>query len=298
MTYFFRFLDFLKILPRLVRTQRHQKLSNRTNILNQINMLKRLYEVRSNMSVDYRNVELNSYEAKFHSQNGEDGILLELLFRINQITPGLAVNVGSGGETSNTRLLTSSFKFKSLEIDVNMQAIENAKKLDNDWSQSSQMNNIYLNKYIQPNELSKLVFNYFGDLEVDLISIDIDGLDFWFWKNLDIRPKIVCMEYNASYGPTKSLTIPNDPNFERFKYSSNGWHHGASLTALAKLGEQLGYALLGCESNGVNSFFIREDLLNIVGFTKKTPLESFRWHFQRPHVDISSSKLGMKLETI
>jgi hypothetical protein len=298
MTYFFRFLDFLRILPHLVRTQRHQKLLNGTFLINQINMVKRLYEVRSNLSVDYRNPDLNSYETKFHSQNGEDGILLELLYRINQIKPGLAVNVGSGGETSNTRLLTASFNFKSLEIDVNKQAIENARKLDRDWTQSSQINNIYLNKYIHPNELSKIVFTNFGDLEVDVISIDIDGLDFWFWKGLDISPKIVCVEYNASYGPTKSLTIPNDPTFERFKYSSNGWHHGASLTALAKLGEQLGYILIGCESNGVNSFFIRKDLLNLIGFTPKTPLECFRWHFQRPHVDISITKLGMRLETI
>jgi len=96
--------------------------------------------------------------------------------------------------------------------------------------------------------------------EIDLLSIDIDGNDYWVWKAITaIDPRVVVIEYNASLGYEKSLTAKYDPNFNRFKEHPSGCYHGASLAALTTLAKSKGYILVGCDSNGINAFFVRKD---------------------------------------
>lgn len=95
--------------------------------------------------------------------------------------------------------------------------------------------------------------------EIDLLSIDVDGNDYWLWETLDvIEPRVVVIEYNASFGP-RSISVPYDPGFVRFRKHPSGWYHGASLAALAKLGRRKGYDLVGADSRGVNALFVRAD---------------------------------------
>jgi hypothetical protein len=91
----------------------------------------------------------------------------------------------------------------------------------------------------------------------DLLSIDIDGNDFWVWREITARPRVVLIEYNANFPPDESRVIVYDPGFvfENTDYS------GASLLALAKLGERKGYTLVYCESHGVNAFFVANEAL-------------------------------------
>ena len=70
------------------------------------------------------------------------------------------------------------------------------------------------------------------------------------------------IEYNASLGPVKKLSVPYDPDHDPYRRHPRGWHHGASLAALEELGRSRGYALVACDSMGVNAFFLRRDLLN------------------------------------
>ena len=101
--------------------------------------------------------------------------------------------------------------------------------------------------------------------EVDLLSVDIDGIDYWLWQAVEaINPRVVIMEYNASFGQNASVTIPYEKSFYRWdnNYDSNGWYYGASLAALTQLAEEKGYVLLACESTGVNVFFVRKDLVS------------------------------------
>jgi hypothetical protein len=91
---------------------------------------------------------------------------------------------------------------------------------------------------------------------LDLLSIDIDGNDLWVWKEINgIKPRLVIIEYNASFGPDLSVTIPYKSGF-----AIEGAYHGASLRALVKVGRQKGYRFVGCNSTGVNAFFVRNDL--------------------------------------
>lgn len=96
---------------------------------------------------------------------------------------------------------------------------------------------------------------------LDILSIDIDGSDYWIWKAINnINPRIVVIEYNAAFGMNRSVTVPYEPDFDRFKKHKSGYYHGASLKALTKLGKEKGYSFICCDSNGVNAFFIRDGL--------------------------------------
>src|SRR5262249_45012672 len=98
-----------------------------------------------------------------------------------------------------------------------------------------------------------------GDL--GLLSIDIDGNDYWVWEAIrSARPAIVVIEYNYRFGKERAVTIPYDPSFVRSRAGTGILYFGASLKALCLLGRRKGYCFVGCNSHGVNAFFVREDL--------------------------------------
>jgi hypothetical protein len=94
--------------------------------------------------------------------------------------------------------------------------------------------------------------------ELDLLSIDIDGNDYWIWQAISLRPRVVVVEYNATFRPPVSWTIQYN---ESHRWNGSDYH-GASLQALHDLGRSKGYTLVGCSLSGVNAFFVRDDLLN------------------------------------
>jgi hypothetical protein len=88
-----------------------------------------------------------------------------------------------------------------------------------------------------------------------VLSIDVDGNDYWFLEKLiDIKPSIICIEYNASFGP-EPITVPYDHGFDRHQKHPSGWYHWASLAAIAKLCATHGYGLAAVSEAGANAFF-------------------------------------------
>lgn len=96
--------------------------------------------------------------------------------------------------------------------------------------------------------------------EIGILSIDLDGNDYWFWENLiDLRPAILIAEYNSTY-ELRPVTAPYDPKFYYRDYEPP-YYYGASLAALSHLASKNGYSLIEVSSSGVNAFFVRDDLL-------------------------------------
>ena len=71
----------------------------------------------------------------------------------------------------------------------------------------------------------------------DLLSLDIDGNDYWVWMALEYRPRVIVIEYNAHVTAGESKTIVYDPEF-RWRGTD---YFGASLRALKELGDNKGY---------------------------------------------------------
>jgi hypothetical protein len=96
---------------------------------------------------------------------------------------------------------------------------------------------------------------------VGILSVDVDGNDYWFLRRLiALAPAIVVCEFNPVFG-LRPISVPYDEAFERFQKHPSGLYFGASLSALHHLCSQHGYTLMAVSSNGVNAFFVRSDLL-------------------------------------
>jgi hypothetical protein len=106
-----------------------------------------------------------------------------------------------------------------------------------------------------------LVRNAFAS-SLGVLSIDVDGNDYWFLKALiDLKPRLICIEYNSSLG-LDPITVPYDPEFDRQTKHPRGWYHGASLMALAKLCAASGYGLAAVPDGGGNALFTKDGKLD------------------------------------
>lgn len=95
--------------------------------------------------------------------------------------------------------------------------------------------------------------------ELGVLSIDVDGNDYWFLEALlPIRPHVIAVEYNASF-LSAPLTVPYDPGFDRHQKDRSGWYHGASLSALSRLCDRHGFKLVAVAEAGGNAFFVRQE---------------------------------------
>ncbi|TIP25784.1 MAG: hypothetical protein E5X67_23275 [Mesorhizobium sp.] len=94
--------------------------------------------------------------------------------------------------------------------------------------------------------------------ELGVLSVDVDGNDYWFLAELlPMRPAVVVVEYNASFC-LNAITVPYDPSFDRKQKHDSGWYHGASITALTKLCKEHGYKLVAVSAAGGNAFFLSQ----------------------------------------
>lgn len=210
---------------------------------------------------DYKN-RLRQQEFKVSSQNGEDGLILFILSQIGAKTRTF-VEFGFGdGRQCNAANLIRHFGWKGLMMDGNPDSVRSAKAHYAALG-IKEGDGLNIRKcFVTAENINGKLREYGMSGEVDLLSIDIDGNDYWLWKAIDaVSPRLLVIEYNASFGSERSITVLYDPAFDRYKKHPSGWYHGASLKALEKLGREKGYALVGCNSDGVNAFFVRADLL-------------------------------------
>jgi hypothetical protein len=92
---------------------------------------------------------------------------------------------------------------------------------------------------------------------IDLLSLDIDGMDYWIWKAITvIEPQVVVCETHNPVPPDRAVTVPYDPKF----VTSSVDYMGASLAAMCKLGRQKGYRLIGTHRFGFNAFFMKQGI--------------------------------------
>jgi hypothetical protein len=201
-------------------------------------LIRRLFRFGSEGAI----ADISKFEWKVYSEDGEDGILQGILAKLGT-TNKFCVEFGAGdGIGCNTGLLVKNFGWNCLHMDWggNSEAWVKQEKVT-----AENINDLF-NKYGVP-------------AEFDVLSIDIDSNDYWIWKAIQgYSPRIVVIEYNASIPVAESRAVEYDPNLQWD--GSN--YFGASLKAMTDLGKQKGYTLIGCNSKGVNAFFVRNDLVN------------------------------------
>ncbi len=204
--------------------------------------------------------KLQDAEFKVFSQFGEDGIL-QYLIRETAITREESTFVEFGVQNyseSNTRFLLMNDHWRGLIIDGNKEYMNFVRKQDIYWRHDLTA----VDAWIDRDNINQLIgeAGYGGDLGV--LSVDIDGNDYWVWEKIEVvRPIIVIVEWNSVFGVDHAISVPYDRAFQREKahYSNLFW--GASITAFDHLAKRKGYSLLGSNTVGNNLFFVRNDRL-------------------------------------
>jgi hypothetical protein len=187
------------------------------------------------------------------SQNDEDGILLALFDRIGTTNRRFAT-FGSGTNGGNSGMLAHDCGWSGLMVDGSEARIERVR------DRFRQAPVVACASWITRENVNNLLRDNGLTGEIDLLDIDIDGIDYWLWKAIDAAsPRVVVVEYNAAFGFERAVTVPYDPAFDRHKTAEHQYY-GASLRAFERLGQERGYRLVAIEPRGVNAFFVRQDV--------------------------------------
>ena len=205
--------------------------------------------------------DLSCVEYSVFSQWGEDGIINWLIDRVPDI-PQTFVEFGvEDYREANTRLLLHLRNWRGLVIDGSAENVDDICRQDIYWRYELHAKC----SFIDAENINKLILDAGFSGDIGILSIDIDGNDFWVWKAIDVvKPALVVCEYNAVLGDKFQLTVPYRPDFCRNKAHYSNLYFGASLQALIKLGVQKGYRFVGTASSGCNAFFVRDDLAHNV----------------------------------
>jgi hypothetical protein len=176
-------------------------------------------------------------------QSDEGRIIADL----TKDTPRTFVEFGFHPIEFNCAELARNPKWRGLLIDGDRRQVEDARSLLSD---RVRIVEAFLT-------LDNIDFVKSSFTKIGVLSIDVDGNDYWFLKELiDLEPSVICIEYNSSLG-LEPITVPYEATFDRHQKHPLGWYHGASLTALAKLCASRSYGLAAVSSGGVNAFFTK-----------------------------------------
>ena len=202
---------------------------------------------------------LADVEFRGFSQWGEDGIIDWLIERLPGI-PETFIEFGvEDYRESNTRLLLWLRNWRGLVIDGSPSNVEIICRQDISW----RFDLTALCAFIDRNNINELILRGQFEEQVGILSVDIDGNDYWVWEGISVvNPVVVVCEYNAIFGDIHQITVPYQADFIRGKAHNSNLYFGASIKALIGLASKKGYAFVGTNMNGCNAFFVRNDRAN------------------------------------
>lgn len=220
------------------------------------------------------------YGYKVYSQHDEDGIIEEIFRRVGT-TNRTFVEFGAGDGLENCTLYLVLRGWSGAWIDGSAVCYELIQRHLASVIREGRLR--VRHALITAENIEALFRELAVPAEPDFLSIDIDRNDYWVWRAIVAwRPRVVAIEYNASFGPAVSCVVPYDPNAV--------WnltnHFGASLKALEYLGAEKGYTLVGCNLTGVTAFFVRDDLVSdrfATPFTAENHFESATYFLRMPN---------------
>ncbi len=240
----------------------------------EVHRLQHLTAERLRQRVRESGVLPNLRDAEFsvHSQFGEDGIIQYLIAR-TAITDAERSFVEIGVEDyheANTRYLLEREDWRGLIVDSEQRHLDRLTGSRLLWQHDLSV----ACRMIDRDNVNGVLREHHFEGPIGLLSIDIDGNDYWVWEAVDsVQPVIVVVEFNSRFGPDAPVSVPYDPEFHFGRTHHSHLYWGASLSAFCHLASRSGYAFVGTNRQGINAFFVREERLG--GMTALTAAEGF-----------------------
>lgn len=232
-----------------------------------------------------RGVQLPAFadvEFQCYSQNGEDGILLYIFSLIGTPTRKVVEICAGNGVECNAANLVVNHGWQGLLFDGDEANVTHARGFYSAARRTFVSPPTVVQSWITAENINDLVAGHGFSGAIDLLSIDLDGNDYWILKALSgVQPAVILVEFSGLCGPERAVTMSYEPDY-KLDFSRQPYRCGASLAAFAKLLKPRGYRLVGLQSLGFNAFFVREGLGAEV-LPEVTPSECYR-RMPRLHV--------------
>jgi hypothetical protein len=214
--------------------------------------------------------ELRDAEFSVFSQWGDDGIIQYLIHNV-PIENDTFIEFGVEDYTeANTRFLLLNDNWRGLIMDASAENMARVRRENLYWRHDLTA----INEFISKDNINQLISGAGFGGPIGLLSIDLDGNDYWIWETINvIDPAIVIVEYNSVFGSKNALSVPYDPAFRRMNAHWSYLFWGCSLRALCVLAERKGYVFVGSNSNGNNAYFVKRELSS--GIRIKTAEEGY-----------------------
>jgi hypothetical protein len=202
---------------------------------------------------------------KAYSQTDEDGILLYIFSLIGMGSRRCVELCAGDGLENNTANLVINHGWRALWIDGNQRLVERGRAYYARSRHTFIEPPIFEQQWIKRDTINGLLARHGFDHDVDFLSLDMDGVDYWILEALTIRPRVIVLEHNSIMGH-RACTVPYKDDFNCEDYTTAPRQHGhsmfmgASLPAFSKLLDTRNYDLIGTNRLPFNAFFIRRDV--------------------------------------
>jgi len=213
--------------------------------------------------------ELELHEYSVYSQHGEDGIL-QTLFAKLPVDHKFIVEFGAhdGIKMSNSRYWINEQGWSAFLIESDRRFFRALSEL-----YAGQQKIRLLRSLVTPENIDALFSAANVPHNFEILSIDIDSIDFYVWEGLStFRPKVVVIESNPSIPPGQDYVVPRDKALD---YGGSS-REGASIAALHRLGVSKGYQLIYSELSGANLFFVDNPLVSYLDAVPLSPEELYQ----------------------
>src|SRR5206468_7822166 len=155
------------------------------------------------------------------SQNGEDGIIAELLRRIGHSGPGFFVEFGvETGVEANCVFLANALGWSGLLIEADAADFS---RLEGRYRANPRVRTVQ--SFVTPENIEQILDQSGVPDEPEVFSIDIDSDDYYVWEQLNRRPKLLIIEYNGQLPVDATLVQKRGETWLATDY------YGASLGA-------------------------------------------------------------------
>jgi hypothetical protein len=194
------------------------------------------------------------------SEYDEDGVILFLLAVVGCGSRRFVdLGAGDGIHASNCANLAFNLGFHGLFIDADERLVQLGRTVYQRHSDTRGYPPRFLQAFVTASTINPILREAGFEGEVDVLSIDIDGNDYWIWDAIEATSaRIVIIETHDEYG-LEDILAPYQENY-RWREAPPGAVSGASPVAMTKLATKLGYRLVGGNRLGFNAIYVRNDL--------------------------------------